>query len=152
MGQNVPSWLMLRKDQQPGRNPGFYLFFLSSEWLFVWVSSCSVVRQKATSYLLLCHSYNSSFFFHSLKMIFFFQTVYVKYRGNNMFIFHPFVWRNLAEDCWVLGRLANGSNPCSRFILFGCLKREIKKPRWHLSWVLSLWCDKAAHVEVLRML
>lgn len=40
-----------------------FIYFLSSEWLFEWFSSCSVVRQKATSYLLLCHSYNNSFLF-----------------------------------------------------------------------------------------
>lgn len=35
-------------------------------------------------------------------------------------------WQKISE-CW--GRVANESNPCSHFILLGCFKQEIKKPR-----------------------
>lgn len=117
--------LSCAKIGKPGRNPDLYLFFVL--WVAVWMAFLLLHGQRRPYLIYLSVTVTiAPFFAESKDGSFFCQIVYVKCSEDNMFPFHPFFWRNLAAVCWVLGRLANGSNPCSRFILFGCLKREIK--------------------------
>lgn len=97
----LPS-LPCAKNRKPGRNPDVYVFLVL--WVAVWMAFVIAVwsdrRQCVTNFSIVVTIAWWGFVFWDF---FSHHTLYVLsiVRTAHLF-FHPFIWRNLAADCWVL--------------------------------------------------